>query len=88
METPPTVLCAGLVKEDPAGRVASDQVVDEGEHYEEACGRSRESQTSQAFGERGHQVERQMTGMKQKYTNKTTTFKEKCFYCGEHIKWT
>lgn len=44
--------------------MASDQVVDEGQHYEEARGGGGERQPSQPFGERRHQVEWKMTGKK------------------------
>lgn len=41
---------------DSAGWVAADQVVDERQHYQEACGRRCEGQTSQALGKGSHQV--------------------------------
>lgn len=56
-----TIFCAGPVDQDSAGRVAADQVVDEGQRDEEGCGRCSEGQTGQAFGKRRHQVRRQVT---------------------------
>lgn len=53
---------AGLVEEEPAGRVAADQIVDEGQQDEEGGGRSHQSQSRQPLGEGCHQVGRQVTG--------------------------
>lgn len=57
-----TVFCAGIVDEDSAGRVAADQVVDEGQEHEESCGGSCESQAGQTFGKRSNQVKWQVAG--------------------------
>lgn len=57
------------MNKDSAGWVTADQVVDEGQHYEESCRRCCESQTGQAFGKRSHKVHWQVTGGKHKHIN-------------------
>ena len=50
----PTVCGGGPVDEDPAGGVAADEVVDEGQHHEEGLWWRRESQAGQALRKRRH----------------------------------
>lgn len=64
---------AGLVEEEPAGRVAADQIVDEGQQDEEGGGRSHKSQSGQPLGEGCHQVGRQVTGERHTHTQHTRT---------------
>lgn len=56
------------MNEDSARRMTTDQIEDKGQNYKEASRWCCESEAGQAFSKGSHQVQRQMTGGKYKYT--------------------
>lgn len=61
-----TICSTRPVNEDSAGRVAADQVADEGQYHEQNSRWRREGQAGQTLGKCGHQVDWQVTGERKK----------------------